>query len=128
MHIPSNDEIRKAVIKKQMSVETSEDIVLLELGKAVLNTPEGWPEKNKKNFGDMTREEINPDYLWGREKGIDECNLARLKEKQVEVPTIEEIEKAIKYHTKVCKYGYWTSNSLAKAVQELIKSKQEKKQ
>ena len=139
MHIPSNDEIRKAVIKKQMSVETSEDIVLLELGKAVLNTPEGWPEKKEPDLfttlnseggfttpgcllslaNEVEKQRLRNDAISceARNNAIDECRLALLRR---EVPTVEEIRNVI------AEYGPLKTGT--EKIQELIKSKQEKKQ
>ena len=120
---------------------------------AYLNTPEGWPEK--KEYGprcSMCDSEEGAPYcdsckianngvdFWN--KAIDECRkaamkgcpccgVARIVEKQAEVPTVEEILHTMKEiwreNEKTETLGDWMRRT-AKAVQELIKSKQKEKQ
>ena len=81
---------------------------------AYLNTPEGWPEKRKggEGIGVHTHNAYN--------QAREDCNLARLKEKQKEVPTVEEINEVLKTEG-LC------GTKTAKAVHKLIKSKQKEK-
>jgi len=126
--IPKDDKIREAVSKILDKITVSvrypiadikdELLLLLDVTEKIVNTPEGWPEKYK--IGEYEgRDEALYYEMMGYNKATDECNLARVKLEQKEVPTVRKIVEKIEGGIFRCD----SYNSIAKAVQELIKSK-----
>lgn len=108
----------------------------IEIMEELVNTKEGWPPMLKVRE-ERHGNEIVPEnsYASGRIIGWNscrhECNVARLKEKQNEVPMVGEILTEIctmqDCNKRKCpEQCYNTKIKQAKAVQELIKSKTER--
>ena len=109
---------------------------------ALLNTPEGWPEKKvpmaicesndkKWNYNAGTVDGYNHALLrcnLAAMKGYPCCGVARIVEKQAEAPTVEEIESMLWGRNSLgIKIYELLPSAIAQAVVELIKSKQKEK-